>query len=83
MCKKIKTNADRLKTIHKIAETDIGDVSYVDLKFKDGYYCCKLRMVDTDTQHFDYIQECDTDATVAVKKLKKRLKKISKRFNIV
>jgi len=82
MCKKVnKTNEDRMIRIQQIAEYDIGSVRSVSLKLKGNSWRCVLKM--QDGSHFDCIAVTDDSAVEACRGVKKRLKKIIKRYSIV
>ena len=81
MCKKIKTNEDRLVKIQHLATENIGSVRSVSLKLKDSSWRCVLKM-EKDS-HFDTIAVTDDSAVEACRGVKKRLKKIINRYSIV
>lgn len=79
-----KTNTERIKRIFQIAEEHFGKeaVRFVGLKFEPKYgFIAKVKFNDNENQL--NIFEYSDDATEALKKLKKRIKKIIKRYNYV
>ena len=82
MCKKItKTNEDRMIRIQQIAQDHIGSVRSVSLKLKGSSWRCVLKM--QDGSHFDCIAVTDDSSIEACRGVKKRLKKIIKRYGVV
>jgi hypothetical protein len=81
MCKKIKTNEDRLERIQQLAKDNIGPVRSVSLSLKGNSYRCILKMASDE--YFECIAVTEATSTEACKGLKKRLKKIIKRYNTV
>jgi len=81
MCKKIKTNEDRMIRIQHIAQEAIGSVRSVSLKLKGNSWRCVLKM--QDGSHFDCIAVTDDSAIEACRGVKTRLKKIIKRYEFV
>lgn len=77
----MKTNEDRMKRIQQLAEDHIGSVQSVSLKLKGKSWRCVLKM--HGDYHFECIAVTEPFSDEACKGLKKRLKKIIRRYNLV
>jgi len=81
MCKKIKTNEDRLERMQELCQLYIGPIQKVSLELRDSLWICKLKM--EPEQYFNEIVSIDKDPSKACKATKKKLKKVIARYNIV
>ena len=83
MCKKYeKTNSDRMKTIQRICFQDIGACKAVCVKLIGlDRWSCKVKFGEEVNIHD--VEEFGYSSTEAIKKMKKRIKKIVKRYNMV
>jgi len=77
-----KTNEDRVIRVVELAEEHFGEreVEFVGLKYEAEY---KIWVAKLKLNNFQSIYESAENSTEAIKKLKNRLKRIIKRYNIV
>ena len=74
-----KTNSDRILTIYEMAKEHFGEVRFVGLKYHDKIgWIAKIQF-----DNYDSLIEEGDDATEALRALKKRVKKIINRYNMV
>jgi hypothetical protein len=74
-----KTNADRITAIYEMAKEHFGEVRFVGLKYHDKIgWIAKIQF-----DNYDSLIEEGDDATEALRALKKRVKKIINRYNMV
>jgi endonuclease V-like protein UPF0215 family len=77
-----KTNSDRILRIHQLCEEHFGAVRFVGVKYhtKIGWVA---KVQFEDDVDFGNLTADGKDATDALRKLKNRVKKIIKRYNVV
>ncbi|MBN2826265.1 MAG: hypothetical protein JXQ76_13120 [Campylobacterales bacterium] len=74
-----KTNEDRIEAIYKLAKEHFGEVRFVGIKLHDKIgWVAKIQF-----DEFESLVAEGDDATDALKNLKKRVKKIVHRYNMV
>ncbi|SHO80669.1 hypothetical protein MNB_SV-15-717 [hydrothermal vent metagenome] len=77
--KESRTLQDRIERIHKMAKEHFGEVRFVGIKFHDKIgWVAKIQF-----DEFDSLIAEGEDATNALKNLRKRVKKIIERYNMV
>ncbi|MEA2028972.1 MAG: hypothetical protein U9N49_08350 [Campylobacterota bacterium] len=77
--KPTKTNEDRIKSIYDLAKEHFGEVRFVGIKLHDKIgWVAKIQF-----DEFESLIAEGSDATEALKNLKKRVKKIVHRYNLV
>ncbi|MCV6607629.1 MAG: hypothetical protein OIF32_05410 [Campylobacterales bacterium] len=79
---KEKTTSQRILEIYKLAEEHFGDAKFVGIKYdiEDGWVAKIKFSKDSD---FRSISAADEEPRTALKKLKKRMKKIINRYQTV
>jgi len=77
-----KTNSDRILRIHQLCQEHFGAVRFVGVKYhtKIGWVA---KVQFEDDVDFGNLTADGKDATDALRKLKNRVKKIIKRYNVV
>jgi hypothetical protein len=77
-----KTNSERILRIHQLCEEHFGSVRFVGVKYhtKIGWIA---KVQFEDDVDFGNLTADGKDATDALRKLKNRVKKIIKRYNVV
>jgi hypothetical protein len=77
-----KSNSDRILRIHQLCQEHFGSVRFVGVKYhtKIGWVAKVQFENDVD---FGSLTSDGRDATDALRKLKNRVKKIIKRYNVV
>ncbi|MBN2825386.1 MAG: hypothetical protein JXQ76_08690 [Campylobacterales bacterium] len=74
-----KSNEDRIEAIYKLAKEHFGEVRFVGIKLHDKIgWVAKIQF-----DEFESLVAEGDDATDALKNLKKRVKKIVHRYNMV
>ncbi|KIM10008.1 MAG: hypothetical protein KU38_08465 [Sulfurovum sp. FS08-3] len=74
-----KTNEDRIEAIYKLAKEHFGEVRFVGIKLHDKMgWVAKIQF-----DEFESLVAEGESATEALKDLKKRVKKIVHRYNMV
>ncbi len=77
-----KTNSERILRIHQLCEEHFGAVRFVGVKFHSKIgWIAKVQF--EDNVDFGNLTTDGEDATDALRKLKNRVKKIIKRYNVV
>lgn len=77
--KPIKTSEERIESIYKMAKGHFGEVRFVGIKFHDKIgWVAKIQF-----DEFESLIAEGNDSTEALKNLKKRVRKIIHRYNIV
>lgn len=77
-----KTNSERILRIHQLCEEHFGAVRFVGVKFHSKIgWVAKVQF--EDNVDFGNLTTDGEDATDALRKLKNRVKKIIKRYNVV
>jgi len=77
--KPTKTNEDRIQSIYDLAKEHFGEVRFVGIKLHDKIgWVAKIQF-----DEFESLIAEGSDATEALKNLKKRVKKIVHRYNLV
>jgi len=77
--KPLKTSEDRIKAIYKMAKGHFGEVRFVGIKFHDKIgWVAKIQF-----DEFESLIADGNDANEALKNLKKRVRKIIHRYNVV
>ena len=77
--KENRTTQERIERIHKMAKGHFGEVRFVGIKFHDKIgWVAKIQF-----DEFDSLVAEGEDATDALKNLRKRVKKIIERYNMV
>lgn len=77
-----KSNSDRILRVHQLCQEHFGSVRFVGVKYhtKIGWIA---KVQFEDDVDFGNLTADGRDATDALRKLKSRVKKIIKRYNIV
>jgi endonuclease V-like protein UPF0215 family len=77
-----KSNSDRILRIHQLCQEHFGAVRFVGVKYhtKIGWIA---KVQFEDDVDFGNLTSDGRDATDALRKLKNRVKKIIKRYNVV
>lgn len=74
-----KTNSERITAIYDMAKEHFGEVRFVGLKYHDKIgWIAKIQF-----DNYDSLIEEGEDATEALRALKRRVKKIINRYNMV
>lgn len=74
-----KTNSERIMSIYEMAKEHFGEIKFVGLKYHDKIgWIAKIQF-----HNYDSLIEEGEDATEALRALKKRVKKIINRYNMV
>jgi len=74
-----KTNSERIMAIYNMAKEHFGEVRFVGLKYHDKIgWIAKIQF-----DNYDSLIEEGEDATQALRALKRRVKKIINRYNMV
>lgn len=77
-----KTNSERIMRIYQLSEEHFGAVRFVGVKFHSKIgWVAKVQF--EDNVDFGNLTADGEDATDALRKLKNRVKKIIKRYNVV
>ena len=75
-----KTNSDRIKRIYELCDEHFGDIRFVGVKYhKKIGWVAKAQFNDD----FENLTADGETSTEALRKLKNRVKKIIKRYNVV
>ena len=77
--KESRSTQERIERIHKMAKGHFGEVRFVGIKFHDKIgWIAKIQF-----DEFDSLVAEGEDSTDALKNLRKRVKKIIERYNMV
>lgn len=75
-----KTDTDRIKEIFKLCKSHFGDIKFVGIKYhKKIGWIAKAEF----NGEFENLSADGSDSSDALKKLRNRVKKIIKRYNVV
>ena len=79
MAKEKKTDEERIEAIYKLAKDHFGDIRFVGIKYQSKIgWLAKIKF-----NEFESLIDSGETSTDALRNLKKRVKKIIKRYNTV